>query len=62
MASRDETPMPTSPDPALLSINTATVRAQWRLPEGFAAALDDIFARPGSSWLRRFGRWLFGRN
>ena len=37
MASRDETPMPTSPDPALLSINTATVRAQWRLPEIIAA-------------------------
>ena len=29
--------MPTSPDPALLSINTATVRAQWRLPEIISA-------------------------
>ncbi|HKU88133.1 MAG TPA: sugar phosphate isomerase/epimerase family protein [Casimicrobiaceae bacterium] len=29
--------MPTSPDPALLSINTATVRAQWRLPDIIAA-------------------------
>jgi len=29
--------MPASPDPALLSINTATVRAQWRLPEIIAA-------------------------
>jgi sugar phosphate isomerase/epimerase len=29
--------MPTSPDPALLSINAATVRAQWRLPEIISA-------------------------
>src|SRR6187551_4019539 len=29
--------MPTSPDPALLSINTATVRAQWPLPDTIAA-------------------------
>ena len=29
--------MPTSADPALLSINTATVRAQWRLPEIISA-------------------------
>ena len=29
--------MRTAPDPALLSINTATVRTQWRLPEIIAA-------------------------
>jgi sugar phosphate isomerase/epimerase len=29
--------MPTSPDPALLSITAATVRAQWRLPEIISA-------------------------
>jgi len=29
--------MPTSADPALLSINAATVRAQWRLPEIISA-------------------------
>jgi sugar phosphate isomerase/epimerase len=29
--------MPNPPDPSLLSINTATVRAQWRLPQIIAA-------------------------
>jgi sugar phosphate isomerase/epimerase len=41
--------MPTSPDPALLSINTATVRAQWRLP-GIISALARHGIRGIAPW------------
>ncbi len=45
-----------SPDPALLSINTATVRAQWPLPEIIAGSRVTAFAayrRGATRWRRR---------